>query len=216
VIEIPLSGFSEEYWEFENVFLEKEISQLTDYSLIYYIINTGDMISPYKFIYKLSKNELKILKKYLNENLERKYIQHSINSAGTPILFILKKDGSLRLYVDYRNLNKITIKNRYPLSLMGEILNRLNGAAVYTKLDFKKIYYKIRIKKGDEWKTVFKIKYGHFKYKIIFFGLANAPVIFQAYINKALTDLIDVNCVIYFNNIFIYLINRAEYQQYIY
>jgi hypothetical protein len=212
---MPSSGFPEKYWKFENVFLKEEISQLTDYSLIHYIINTGDTIFLYKFIYKLSENELKILKKYLNENLERKYIQYFINLTGAPILFILKKDRNLRLYVDYRDLNKITIKNRYSLSLIKETLNRLSGAAIYTKFDFKKIYYKIRIKKGDEWKTIFKIKYGYFKYKMISFSLANAPAIFQIYINRILAGLIDISCVAYLNNIFIYSINRAEYQQYI-
>jgi hypothetical protein len=102
VIEIPPPEFSEEYWKFENVFSEEEVSQLTDYSLMYYIINTGDMIFSYKFIYKLSENELKILREYLNENLEREYIQYFINPAETSILFILKKDGNLRLYADYR------------------------------------------------------------------------------------------------------------------
>jgi hypothetical protein len=150
VIEIPPPELSEEYWEFENVFSEEEVSQLTNYSLIHHIINIGDAISPHKFIYKLSETELKILKKYLNKNLEKEYIQHSISPVKIFILFILKKDGSLRLYIDYRSLNKITIKNRYPLPLMKETLNRFNGAAVYTKLDFKEIYYKIRIKKGNE------------------------------------------------------------------
>jgi hypothetical protein len=178
---------------------------------MYYIINTGEIIFPYKFIYKLSKNELKILRKYLNENLEREYIQHFISPVGISILFILKKDGSLRLYVNYRDLNKITIKNRYPFLLVGEILNRFSGVAVYTKLDFKEVYYRIRIKKGDEWKTVFRIRYGHFEYKIIFFGFANASAIFQVYINRALAGLINVSCVAYFNNILIYSINRAEY-----
>jgi hypothetical protein len=93
---------------------------------------------------------LKILKKYLNKNLERKYIQYFINPIGIFILFILKKDGNLRLCVDYKNLNKITVKNRHPLSLIEKILNRLNGTAIYTKFDLKKIYYRIRIKKGDE------------------------------------------------------------------
>jgi hypothetical protein len=155
---------------------------------------------------------LKILKKYLNKNLEREYIQYSINPTGTPILFILKKNGNFRLYVNYRDFNKIIVKNRYPFPLMEKILNRLSGAAIYTKLDLKEIYYKIYIKKEDEWKTTFKIRYGHFKYKIIFFGLANAPAIFQIYINRALADLININCVIYLNNILIYSINRAEYQ----
>jgi hypothetical protein len=98
---------------------------------------------------------------------------------------------------------------------MRKILNRFNGAAIYTKLDLKKAYYKIRIKKENEWKTAFKIRYGHFKYKMIFFDFANVSATFQAYINRILADLIDVNCVTYLNNILIYSINRAEYQQYI-
>jgi hypothetical protein len=93
---------------------------------------------------------LKILKKYLNENLEREYIQYFISPVGAFILFILKKDGSLRLYVNYRDLNKIIVKNRYSFSLVRETLDRLSGAAIYTKFDFKEAYYKIRIKKGDE------------------------------------------------------------------
>jgi hypothetical protein len=179
---------------------------------MHYIINIDEMIFPYKFIYKFSENELKILKEYLNKNLEREYIHYFINPAGASILFILKKDGSLRLCVNYRDLNKITIKNRYPLSLVGKTLNRFSGAAVYTKLDLKEVYYKIRIKKEDEWKTAFRIRYGYFKYKMMSFGLANASAIFQAYINRALADLIDVSYVIYLNDIFIYSINRAEHQ----
>jgi hypothetical protein len=212
VVEIPSSEFPEKYWKFENVFSKEEISQLADYFLIHYIIDISEMIFPYKFIYKLSENELKILKKYLNKNLEREYIQHSINPIEVSILFILKKNGSLRLCVNYKDFNKITVKNRHLFPLMGEILNRFNGAAVYTKLDLKKIYYRIRIKKGDEWKTAFKIRYGHFEYKIMSFNLVNASAIFQAYINRALADLIDINCIAYLNNILIYSINYAEYQ----
>jgi hypothetical protein len=94
---------------------------------------------------------------------------------------------------------------------MRKILNRFNGAAIYTKLDLKKAYYRIRIKKGDVWKTTFRIRYDYFEYKVISFGLANISAIFQTYINRILTDLINVSCVIYFDNILIYSINRAEY-----
>jgi hypothetical protein len=106
---------------------------------------------------------LKILKNYLDKNLKYIYIQRSINSADAPILFVFKKDGELRLYVNYKNLNKIIIKNRHLFPLMGETLNRLNRIAVYTKLDLKNTYYKIRIKKEDEWKTTFKIKYSNIR-----------------------------------------------------
>jgi hypothetical protein len=121
---------------------------------------------------------LKILKEYLNEYLKKRYIQYFISPAGASILFILKKDRSLRLYVNYRDLNKIIFKNRYSLFLVREILDRLNGVVIYTKLDLKKAYYRIRIKKRDEWKTVFKIRYGYFEYKIISFNFANISAIF--------------------------------------
>jgi hypothetical protein len=215
VIELPPPEFPEKYWKFGNIFSEEEISQLINHSLIYYTINISDAISLYKFIYKLSKIELKILREYLNENLKKEYIQYFISPAEAPILFILKKNGSFRLCVNYKDLNKIIIKNRHLFPLMKEILDRFNGVAVYTKFDLKKTYYKIRIKKEDEWKTAFRIRYGHFKYKIISFDLVNVPATFQVYINRILTDLIDISCVAYFDNILIYSINYAEYQQYI-
>jgi hypothetical protein len=98
---------------------------------------------------------------------------------------------------------------------MGEILDRLSEAAVYTKFDLKNAYYKIRIKKEDEWKTIFRIKYNHFEYKMILFDFINVSVIFQAYINKALADLIDINYIAYFDDIFIYSSIYAEHRQYI-
>jgi hypothetical protein len=113
--------------------------------------------------------------------------------------------------VDYRDLNKITIKNCYPFLLVREILNHFNGAAVYTKFDFKNIYYKIHIRKGNEWETAFKIRYGHFEYKMMPVGFINAPAIFQTYINKTLANLIDINYIAYFNNILIYFSLYAEY-----
>jgi hypothetical protein len=180
-----------------------------------YIINTEDAISPHNPIYKLLENELKILKNYLNENLKRGYIQRSISLVSAPILFVFKKDEERRLYMDYKDLNKITIKNRHSLSLMREILNRFNGAAIYTKLDLKNIYYKIRIRKRDEWKTIFKIRYGYFEYKMISFSFINVSAIFQAYINKTLANLIDINYIAYFNDILIYSSINIEYQRYV-
>jgi hypothetical protein len=117
--------------------------------------------------------------------------------------------------VNYRGLNKITVKNRHSLSLMGKILNRFNGMAIYTKFDFKNIYYRIRIREGDEWKMIFRIKYNYFEYKMILLSLINAPAIFQTYINKTLADLININYIAYFNDIFIYSSIYIEYQRYI-
>ena len=124
-----------------------------------------------------------MLRRYLQENLKKGFIRLSKSPAASPILFVPKKDGSLRLYVNYRGLNKVTVKNRYPLPLMGEILDRVNGASVFSKIDLKDAYYRIRIRPGDEWKTAFRTRYGHYEYLVMPFGLTNAPAAFQVYIN---------------------------------
>ena len=94
------------------------------------------------------------------------------------MLFVPKKDGSLRLCVDYRGLNAVTIKNRHPLPLISKTLDRLVGAKVFSKLDIRNAYHRVRIKKGDEWKTAFRTRYGHFEYLVMPFGLTNAPATF--------------------------------------
>jgi hypothetical protein len=101
-------------------------------------------------LYPLSQHELGILRDYLKENLENGRIRPSQSSAASPVLFVPKKDGTLRLCIDYRGLNKITIKDRYPLPLVSEILDRASGANYFTKLDIKDAYYRIRIQRGDE------------------------------------------------------------------
>jgi hypothetical protein len=104
----------------------------------------------YKSIYHLSKRELIILKQYFIESEKKSWIRKSKFPAEISILFMLKKDEGLRLYVDYRSLNKITIKNRYILFLIGKLINRLSDAAIYIKLDIKDAYHKIRIRSDDE------------------------------------------------------------------
>ena len=98
--------------------------------------------------------------------------------AGAPILFVLKADSTIRLCVDYCGLNKVTIKNRYLIPLVSKMLNRLLKARVFTKLDLRDAYYRLWIKEGNEWKTAFKTRYGHFKYLVMPFRLANAPATF--------------------------------------
>jgi hypothetical protein len=110
--------------------------------------------------------------------MARGWIRRLKSLAGALILFVKKKDGSMRLCVDYRGLNKITVKNRHPLPLISESLERLAQAKYYTKLDVREAYHRIRIKEGDEWKTAFRIRYGHFEYTVMPFGLTNAPAQF--------------------------------------
>ena len=119
-----------------------------------------------------------MLRRYLRENLEKGFIRLSKSLAGSPILFVLKKDRTLRLYIDYRGLNKVIIKNRYLLPLIGEILDRINSATVFSKIDLKDAYYRIRIRLGDKWKTAFRTRYSHYEYLVILFRLINAPAAF--------------------------------------
>ena len=116
---------------------------------------------------------------YIDENLAKNFIHHSKSPARAPILFVKKKDGSLWMCVDYRGLNKVTKKNRYPLSLNSGLLDQLGRAKIFTKIDLRGAYNLVRIKEGDEWKTTFRTRYGHFEYNVMSFGQTNAPAIFN-------------------------------------
>ena len=126
----------------------------------------------------MSVAELAVLREYLNAALKNSWIRRSTSEAGAPILFVLKKDGTLRLYIDYRRLNAITKKNRYPLLLISKTLDRLGRSTFFSKLDLKDTYYRIPIKGGDEWKTAFRTRYGYFEYIVMLFRLTNAPATF--------------------------------------
>src|SRR2546429_8134131 len=123
----------------------------------------------------MSLAELKALEDYINDTLTKGWIRESKSPVGAPVLFIPRKSGELRLYVEYRGLNALTVKNRYPLPLINELLDRLNGSIVFSKIDLRNAYHRIRIREGDEWKTAFRTRYGHYKYLVMPFGLTNAP-----------------------------------------
>jgi hypothetical protein len=119
-----------------------------------------------------------MLHEYFDENLENEFIQHSKFLANALILFVKKKNGSLQMCVNYHALNRLTIKNWYPLPLVLRLLDHINHAKVYSKIDRHGAYNLVRIWKGDEWKMMFKTRYDHFEYIVIPFGLKIAPFIF--------------------------------------
>jgi hypothetical protein len=135
-----------------------------------------------------------------------------MSPAGAPIHFVKKKDGTLQLSVDYRRLNDITIKDHTPLPLIGEALDRLSNAKIYTKLDVPDAYHDLRIAMGDEWKTTFRMKYGLYEYRVMPFGLTNTPASFQRWMNEVLSDYLDVFCIAYLDDILIYSDSLEEHQ----
>src|SRR6202048_1944245 len=160
----------------------------------------------------MSPTELEVLRKYIDENLKKGFIRHSQSSCGAPILFVKKADGTLRLCVDYRALNKITTKNRYPLPLIGELLDRISRAKYFTKFDVRDGYHRLRMATGEEWKTAFRCRYGLFEYNVMPFGLCNAPGTFQHYMNDTFRDFLDKFLIIYLDDLLIYSDSLAEHK----
>jgi hypothetical protein len=135
--------------------------------------------------------------------------------AGAPIHFVKKKDGTLHLYVDYWWLNEITIKDRTLLPSIGEALDRLSHARIYMKLDVRDAYHNLWIATGDEWKTAFHTKYGLYKYRVMSFGLTNAPASFQQWMNEVLSDYLDIFCIAYLDDILIYSDSMEEHRKHV-
>ena len=158
---------------------------------------------------------MKILREYINFVLTKKWIQHFTSSTRASVLFMLKKNDKLKLCVDYRELNKMTKKNRHSLFLITQILNQLNKSKYFSKIDFKNVYHCIRIRRDDEWKTTFCTRYKHFEYLMMFFDLVNVSTIFQAYVNKTMTSIVNIFCMIYLNDILIFFNNREKHVKHV-
>ena len=161
-------------------------------------------------MYNLTPQEQIKLDKFLKENLEKGYIQPSQSPMASPFFFVDKKDGKLRPCQDYRYLNEHTIKNAYPLPLITELLDKLKGAKLSTKLDVRWGYNNVRIKDGDQWKAAFKTNRGLFEPTVMFFGLCNSPATFQAMMDKIFRDMINERIIIvYMDDIFIFAPDKS-------
>ena len=164
----------------------------------------------------MSRDELLVLRKTLTELLDKGFIRVSNSPAAAPVLFVKKPNRGLRFCVDYRGLNQITKKDRYPLPLIYETLRSISRARWFTKLDVIAAFHKIRIKEGDEWKTAFRTRYGLYEWLVTPFGLANAPSTFQKFINYTLRGYLDEFCSAYVDDILIYTSgNRKQHQDHV-
>lgn len=173
----------------------------------------GNAGLPFQPIYPLSPAEADELRTTLDENLARGFIRRSRSAAGAPILFVPKKDGARRMCVDYRRLNEITKKDRDPLPLIPQMLDQLARAEYMTALDLCNAYNRIRIRAGDEHKTAFRTRFGTFEYLVMPFGLANAPAVFQRFMNHLFHDLLDRGVLVYLDDILIYADSKEEHDR---
>ncbi len=167
------------YRDLANVFLPSNANSLLQHQDEDHAIKLEhEKTALFSSLYNLSEYQLKTLLEYIDKNLAKRFIWPSKSSAGVPVLFTLKPDGTLRLCLDYPGLNSMTIKNRYLFPLIDETLDRLSVIWVLITIDVKNAYYHLQTQEGDEWKTAFQAGYGLFEYLVIQFGLTNAPAIF--------------------------------------
>jgi len=155
-------------------------------------------------LYPMSEDQLKKVRTYLDENLKREFIRPSKSLTGYLILFVSKKNGTKWLCVNYRQLNEITRQDSYPLLLIKELQDQLGRVKWFTSLDLKEAYYRVQMKEGEEWKTAFQTRYGHYKYTVMPFELKNAPATFQRLINNMLREYLDDFAITYLDDILIY------------
>ena len=206
----------QKYQAFKQLFEKSAADKLPEHTTYDHKIPlAAGSMPPFGPIYGLSETELQALREYLDEHLKKGFIEPSQSPAGAPIIFVKKKDGKLRLCVDYRGLNSITVKNRYALPLISELLDRTRSATVFTKLDLRGAYNLVRISPGEEWKTAFRTRYGHYQYKVMPFGLVNAPASFQALINDVLRPFLDIFVIAYLDDILIFSNSQSEHDSHV-
>ncbi|PNX87148.1 retrotransposon-related protein, partial [Trifolium pratense] len=165
--------------------------------------------------YRMAPSEMSELKSQLEDLLSKKFIRPSVSPWGAPVLLVKKKDGKSRLCVDYRQLNKVTIKNRYPLPRIDDLMDQLRGAVVFSKIDLKSGYHQIRVKEEDIPKTAFRTRYGHYEYLVMPFGVTNAPAIFMDYMNRIFHPFLDKFVVVFIDDILIYSKSREEHDEHL-
>ncbi|KAA3483477.1 DNA/RNA polymerases superfamily protein [Gossypium australe] len=165
--------------------------------------------------YRMVPTELKELKVQLQELTDRGFARPSFSPWGAPVLFVKKKDGTMRMCIDYRQLNKVTIKNKYPLPRIEDLFDQLKGASVFSKIDLRSGYYQLRVRDSDVPKTAFRTRYGHYEFLVMPFGLTNAPTVFMDLMNRVFRQFLDRFVVVFIDDILIYSKNEAEHVEHL-
>jgi len=203
------------YHTFEKVFLKESFDELPQHRKWDHAIELVPEAESFSTkSYRMSLNEESELNHFLDENLKSGRIRPSKSPMASPVFFIKKKDGTLRLVQDYRKLNAITVKNSYPLPLIPDLLDKASKAKIFTKLDVRWGYNNVRIKEGDEWKAAFRTSRGLFEPLVMFFGLTNSPATFQTMMNELFKELVDEGAVVvYIDDILIFTATLEEHRR---
>ncbi|KAF5459681.1 hypothetical protein F2P56_019608 [Juglans regia] len=169
----------------------------------------------HKAPYRMAPAELKELKVQLEELLEKGFIRPSSSPWGAPVLFVKKKDGSMRMCIDYRELNKVTIKNKHLLPRIDDLLDQLQGASVFSKIDLRSGYHQLKVQEQDVPKTAFRTRYGHYEFLVMPFGLTNAPAAFMDMMNRIFRPYLDSFVVVFIDDILIYSKSKEEHRKHL-
>ena len=165
-----------------------------------------------KAAYRLAPLEMKELQSQLQELQDKGFIRPSHSPWGAPVLFVKKKDGTLRMCIDYRELNKLTIKNRYPLPRIDDLFDQLQGAKYFSKIDLRSGYHQLRVSDADIEKTAFRTRYRHFEFTVMPFGLTNAPAVFMHLMNRVCKLYLEKFVIVFIDDILIYSKTKDEHQ----
>jgi hypothetical protein len=201
--------------DFSDVFLEK-LSGMPPDREVEFVIDLLPGNAPIsKQPYRMPVEELKELKKQLMELQESGYIHLSSSPWGAPVLFVQKKDGSQRMCVDYRSLNDVTMKNKYPLPHIGDLFDQMRGARVFSKIDLRSGYHQMKIRPSDIPKTAFSTRYGLYEFTVMYFGVTNAPAYFMNLMNKVFMEYLDRFIVVFINDILIYSKSDSDHEEHL-
>jgi hypothetical protein len=165
--------------------------------------------------YRMNPQELEELKRQLADMLSKGLIRPSASPWGSPVLFVDKRDGTIRLCVDYRKLNEVTIKSKYPLPKIEDLFDQLNGAKVFSKIDLRTGYHQLKVRESDIPKTAFTTRYGLFEYTVMSFGLTNAPAYFMNLMNKVFMKFLDKFVVVFIDDILVYSKTKEEHAEHL-
>jgi hypothetical protein len=201
--------------DYPDVFPEELLGMPLDHDIEFLIELLPGTPPISKMPYRMSVNELVELKKQIADLQAKGFIRSSSSPWWAPVLFVEKKDRTQRMCVDYRSLNEVTIKNKYPLPRIEDLFDQMKGASVFSKIDLRSGYHQLKIRESDIPKTAFRTRYGLYEYTVMSFGLTNAPAYFMYPMNKVFMEYLDRFVVVFIDDILIFSMTMEEHEEHL-